>query len=121
MLAGLPFEMHRHPDYDGDTRDISECVEVGRGVCLREWRRASDGILQRFLFAHERRNGFNPAIHASERCEGSVPINSSGSWEATGSLFEGDLTLTPSIYCTDPDGICGSAHGFVTNGTWRGV
>lgn len=107
---------HEHPAY-GD--EAHPCVELGHGVCIRPFRGDT------FFIAHERNVPFDPAIHVSAWCEGSIPTRAPGephpadsaSWERTGSLAGGDLTLTPSIQCGNANG-CGGSHGFVTNGKW---
>lgn len=110
---------HQHHPYGLET-EAPPCVDLGHGVCIRRW-----GQSDQFFVAHERASGYDERIHASERCEGRVPTHPAGqahpdhaSWERTGSLEGGDLTLKPSIQCLDPDGICGGSHGFVTNTQW---
>lgn len=71
-----------------------------------------------FHFAHDR-EGFDV------RCEGGVNVDphfsASATWQMTGSLEGGDLTLSPSILCragsADTRVECGF-HGFVRDGAW---
>jgi hypothetical protein len=108
---------HTHPAYGGVD---SPCIDLGHDVCVREFR---PGML---LVAHDRGLPFDPAIHVSERCEGSIPVRApetphptdSASWEMTGSLTGGDLTLVPSIKCRGGGKMCTGSHGFIRDGTW---
>lgn len=91
------------------------CTEIPEGVCLRPVVHGDDEHLAGFHIGHERAGGYDPEIHAFERCEGYVnvdPDDPSPRWEMTGSLEGGDLTLSPSILCSD------GFHGFIQNGKW---
>lgn len=115
---------HTHVAY-GDETTAPPCVDLGHGVCIRPWHQDGDKIVD-FFIAHERTVPFDAAKHVEERCVGRIPVRPAGSahpadhasWEMTGSLQAGDLTLTPSILCRDPDGICGGSHGFIRNSAW---
>lgn len=114
---------HTHPVY-GTEAEQKPCVDLGSGVCIREWRYAGDRVGS-FFIAHERNRPFDAARDVGDRCEGRIPVrpkgepqpDSEGSWEMTGSLAAGDLTLTPSILCGNANA-CGGSHGFVQNGKW---
>lgn len=124
---------HRHAsDEPGETRN---CVEIDEHVCLEPTRHslvpAGSGIAVNspegeaygdhaygFLFWHDR-EGFDV------RCGGGVRTCTEhgfagASWQQTGSLEGGDLTLSPSILCrlgsasVEPCGF----HGFVREGKW---
>ncbi|MBI5289915.1 MAG: hypothetical protein HY873_13160 [Chloroflexi bacterium] len=114
--------MSEHKHLQGPVR----CVEISPEVCLRptshggaEHIRNADGTiaggstahLAGFLLAHE-----GGHLGDGYRCEGVVNVDPHLApkplWEMTGSLEGGDLTLSPSVLCSD------GFHGFVRNGKW---
>jgi hypothetical protein len=116
-----------HSHVSGTTR----CVEIDEHVCLRPINGGGEGVSRRnaegelepvpnyfagFMIGHDRA-GF------ADRCEGFVRISPEGdrpTWQMTGSLEGGDLTLTPSILCVlgnQSTQKCGF-HGFVRDGKW---
>lgn len=123
---------HRHAhDEPGEPQT---CVAIDEHVCLQPISHSSApaGIVLNtpeadaygthpsgFIVGHDR-PGFDV------RCEGFVSFDTCGRmddrarWTMTGSLEEGDLTLSPSILCrfgnvaTEPCGF----HGFVQAGKW---
>jgi hypothetical protein len=107
---------HRHP------ADVA-CTEIGSGVCIRPVVHGDGlGKLWGYIVAHERVGGWDPAKNGFERCEGSVRVRQTPEtphpcWEQTGNLDTGDLTLSPSVLCTNIGG-CGGSHGFVRAGQW---
>lgn len=122
---------HRHAFRDPPYK----CVEIDEHVCLQPISGGGPGISTRlpdgtlepvpeyfagFILGHDRA-GFE------WRCEGFVAIAPEGdrpTWQMSGSLEGGDLTLSPSILCTmgsldDPaSGTKCGFHGFVRNGKW---
>jgi hypothetical protein len=84
------------------------CHPLGESACLTPVSR--DGGRIGYLFAHVRGDPTGPW------CTGYisvVPQEGRAVWEATGSLEDGTLTLSPSLHCTR-DGF----HGFVRGGQW---
>ena len=98
---------HHHLWEDQLAADAKRCVDVDEAVCLRPFIR--DGERAGFLFAHDQPD-------QPHRCEGALSTNpgdSSPTWDASGSLDDGTLTLSPSVLCTI-DGF----HGWVRDGKW---
>ena len=114
--GGRPMIEHQHIAYGGKTSPIA-CVDLGHGVCIREYPHESRPV-QRFIIAHERTVSFDPALHVETRCAGTIPVAGDHAWGMTGSLATGDLTLSPSVLCIDPDHLCGGSHGWVRDGKW---
>ena len=102
---------HRWP-YD-DPAKPCYCTEIGEHVCIR-----AVGIYGRdgvggFIIAHDLPDG-------GARCEGHVTVVATDDrdevWTMTGTFEGGDLTLSPSILCTEH----GWFHAHVTDGRWTG-
>lgn len=87
------------------------CTPIGPEVCLQETVHGADEHLAGYHFCHEKVGG-------GPRCVGGVNVDTDiperkAFWTQTGSLTGGDLTLTPSILCTNDQ-----YHGFVQQGKW---
>ena len=123
---------HRHAA--DEAAEAQRCVEIAPNVCLHpiDHSNAPTGMVLNtpeadaygthpsgFIIGHDR-PGFDV------RCEGFVSFDTcpaSGernTWQITGTLEGGDLTLSPSILCrlgnvaNEPCGF----HGFVRDGKW---
>lgn len=95
------------------------CVEIAADVCLTPIRAADPSRPhdEGYWFCHD-------VPGAERRCTGRVlTVNSQGGpvWEQTGTLDDGDLTLSPSVLCsaarygeTDHP----ECHGWVRDGKW---
>jgi hypothetical protein len=94
---------HRHYD------DRTDCTPLADDVCLTEMR-SSDGTLTSFWLSHDSPNN-------DVRCENRIPLTGKVTWAMTGSLADGDLTLSPSIL-EHPSSYCPGVHGFVQQGKW---
>lgn len=97
--------MHTH-DWPYEDPSKQKCTDIGPICCLRRVNRIilEEGGGQRrelagFIVAHERLEGGN-------RCEGVVNVDPTFGkqvWSMTGTLEGGDLSLSPSIVCTEHD------------------
>ena len=121
---------HRHAPWHDD---LERCTEVGPTVCLRPTVHGGDPDVtnQDGTIAGgevEHLAGFIVAYDwpgADYRLEGAVSVDphlgEQATWQMTGTLEGGDLTLTPSIQAydaRDPSARIPTIHGFVTNGAW---
>ncbi len=91
------------------------CVEIGEAVCLATTVHGDDQHVAGFLFCHDvpgRERRCVGGVNVDQHFDGERPR-----WSMTGSLEDGDLTLSPSVRCVthDPGP---NAHGFVRGGTW---
>lgn len=120
---------HKHAPWQG----LDRCTEVGPTVCLRPTVHGgdpdvtnADGTIAGGETEHLA--GFIVAYDwpgVEYRLEGAVNVDtdfpSSARWEMTGTLEDGDLTLSPSIQAydsRDPGNRTPTIHGWVRDGQW---
>lgn len=116
--------MHSHRFQDPPYKCVDLPSASGVGVCLQPISHGPgelssgetfEGHPAGFIIGHDTAD---PA-YGGARCDGGLTLDDAHwphKWDQTGSLEGGDLTLTPSVLCTDHP----SFHAYITNGRWTG-
>jgi hypothetical protein len=106
---------HKHKRDDWEGYKPVDCIEIGANCCLQKLGRVGkpNGYISGFIIAHD------VAGH-EYRCEGVVNVDPELTkdkfWTMTGTIEDGNLTLSPSILCQTHS----EFHAFITNGKWTG-